>query len=149
MDQTGVVTAVRGGFCEVEFARSSACESCGGCSLGRKSVVRVTLKNTVGASAGDCVSVDLHGSKVLKASALVYLFPLAALFVGLFAAQAVYREGYYLPQDIFTALCGMGLCALAFLAIRLGEKRRLAKGGYAPQIIAVTGKAADKDFDNV
>ena len=143
MLQRGVVTATNDELAQVSFERSEACAKCRACSMGKKEQVTITVVNNCGAKIGDMVDVELHGEKVAKASALVYIFPLGALLLGLLGAPKIYSPQIPLPQDIFACLVALILTAMTFLAIRLTEKKRAASGEFAPVMDSLAVKVAD------
>lgn len=94
MRQIGRVEQLKGDCAVVVVMRQSMCgENCasckGGCTPTRQ---RVSAKNCAGAKPGDMVALDLSDSRVLAGAALVYLTPLAALFLGYFVADGIWHS---------------------------------------------------------
>ena len=138
MTQSGVVTALEGENARVAFVRSEACAQCRMCDFGAQQQVESLMPNRCGAQVGDTVLVELHGDKVLRASAVAYLIPLAGLLFGLALGQRIAPAlGFAQKSELCACLFGLLLMALAFLGIRLTEKRRSAKALYAPQMLRV------------
>ncbi len=155
MIQSGVVISVseNGAMAQVSIERSSACEKCGACAMGRKTQHVISIPNTAGADVGDVVDIQMHGEKVVKASALVYLFPLMAFLLGLWGAGEIYSEALTVaPKEIFSFIIALALMALAFLIIGLTEKRRRAGGEFSPKmqgIVTVGERAARGARDEI
>ena len=138
MTQNGIVIAVEGQNAQVEFERSEACAQCRLCQLGTSKQVSVTLPNRLGAKVGDTVCVDLQASRLLQTSAVAYLIPLLALLAGLWAGQALApRLGFSQNAELFACAAGLVFVAITYLGIRLTEKRRSAKGQYAPKMLRI------------
>ena len=147
MIQNGIVVSVKEGMAEVGIERSEACAKCRACSVGRKEQVIIVIPNRADAKPGDVVGVELHGEKVVKASALAYIFPLIAFLLGIWVAPEIYPEGAALPKDIFSCLIALGLMAVAFTIIRLTEKKRATSGEFAPRMSGVISSAKDAHYN--
>ncbi len=95
MTQTVIVTKILAhGIVEVSIERPSACghdcKSCMGCGAPAE-VIRVEVKNTVGAKLGDQVVIESSSQQVLGIASFTYLVPIALLFVG-FVVTPVYKD---------------------------------------------------------
>ncbi|MGI5900348.1 MAG: SoxR reducing system RseC family protein [Christensenellales bacterium] len=157
MIQSGVVISLseNGSMAQVSIERSSACEKCGACAMGRKTQHVISIPNAAGADVGDIVDIQMHSEKVVKASALMYLFPLVAFLLGLWGAGKVYSESLTaVPKDVFSFIIALAVMTLAFLIIRMTEKKRLRSGEFSPRMqgIAATenplAKASDEKNGN-
>jgi len=126
MERTGEVIAIEKGRLLVEFCRPTACEKCGGCEGGQKA--RMLVKGD--AKVGDWVVVSLPTAQVMKASALAYLWPLAALMTGLIAGNALGGN----PGAMIGGAAGL---ALAMAAIRLWDKKRKKASRWEAEVIEV------------
>lgn len=111
----GTVVAADDKTVTVSFARSDMCAHCGACRPGDAGSMLLTLENTVSAEVGDRVTLATATGKIAKASMLAYLFPLLMLLLGIFVGSRI--------SDICAILFGIGLCLLAYLVLRLLEKR--------------------------
>ena len=141
MTQNGIVVAVGGENATVEFLRSEACAKCGACRLGTETRVRVQMPNRAGASVGDEVVVELHSGRLLRASAVTYLVPLAGLLIGLLLGQLAARRVFPAFNADLAAAAGALLgTALGVLSIYLTENKRAAGGQYAPTMLKIAPK---------
>lgn len=87
---TGTVVGGTGHVARVSID-SNACGDCHACSLGSASkdnVIEVNALNNVGADSGDPVFLEVSGSKVMKASAVMFLIPFSGFIIG-------FLTGYY------------------------------------------------------
>lgn len=143
MKQTGVVIGLDGNKAMIKMQRHTACGDCGACQVS-KNQLNVTLEaeNAVGAKTGDFVEIDMETMDFLSAVILVYLFPLIALIVGIFA-------GYYgvrflgfadLTAQGIGAVIGIIAAALTYLVIRLNEEKLKGKKKYKPIISNIVEK---------
>lgn len=145
MTQNGIVTQIQGGNAHVSFTRSEACAQCRLCDFGQKQEVQSVLPNRCNARVGDTVCVELHANKLLRASAVAYLIPLAALLLGLVLGQkAAPALGLAEKAELFACLTALVFVAVSFLGIRLTEKRRGDKALYAPQMLYVVDPADEE-----
>jgi positive regulator of sigma E activity len=90
MEERGVVIEKSPGKAQVRIERSESCEGCHGClysDTGKYMVAEVI--DRIGVSIGDVVKIATEGASPLKASVMLFLFPLAMLFAGYAAGAAL------------------------------------------------------------
>ena len=136
MRQQGKAREVKGDTAIVGFTRSEACEGCNACRLSGKDDMLVSIKNTLGAQKGDIIEVELEAKRLLSAGAWAYLFPLLMIFAGLaighFTAAAL-----GLDKDMFAAICSLLMLGVAFIALRLMNRRFASQAGYSPVMCGI------------
>lgn len=84
MEKTGIVTKTEGSVAIVNVVRTSSCgENCvmckGSCA---KTSQMVKADNSIGAKAGDVVTIEMSDKKVLMAAFAFYILPLVLALVG-------------------------------------------------------------------
>lgn len=129
MRRTGTVMQTQGDSLKVCFSRLEACDSCNMCGSGRDDTM-VTIKGT--AQVGDIVEVDMPDAQVLKVSLLTYLVPLLGLLLGLWLGTLVFAG-----REIFVLLSGLGMLALALVALKMMDNKLGLKTHWQPRLIAV------------
>jgi len=129
----------------VLFERPEACQKCGACGGGRHGH-RIALADPTGEAAdGDRVTVELPESRVVSASALAYLIPLAGLLAGLIlGAQQTERVASGMSSDLFTALCALAGLVLSFPFLVIADRAIRGKARWTPQIVAVLPAVRDE-----
>lgn len=133
MDRAGIIVSQMGEYSKVKLVRHTACGSCGACQLGdEQKDILLVAKNTVNAKNGDLVEVSMATNSVLSAAFIMYVIPLVGLFVGLLTGQVLFAG-----NDLLTALMGLAVMALAFLIIKLNDKRFLKNEKYTAQVLKV------------
>jgi len=133
MDRAGIIVSQMGEYSKVKLVRHTACGSCGACQLGdEQKDILLVAKNTVNAKNGDLVEVSMATNSVLSAAFIMYVIPLVGLFVGLLTGQV-----FFAGNDVLTALMGLAVMALAFLIIKLNDKRFLKNEKYTAQVLKV------------
>ncbi len=111
----------------VEVSRSSACGDCGESCMTcpqKGKVLRVEVKNTVGAQRGDAVELISSSGRILGLAFLVYILP---LIVGV--AAYLLAAAWGLPEKPAVLAALLGFVAAFVPAILLN--RRAAKNGAA------------------
>lgn len=133
MDRAGIVVSQMGDYSKVKLVRHTACGNCGACQLGdEQKDIMLIAKNVAKAKAGDLVEVTMATNSVLSAAFIMYIIPLAGLFVGLLLGNALFPG-----KDVYTALLGVIFMAMMFVIIKLNDKRFLKNEKYTAQILRV------------
>ena len=134
--QCGVVIQTQNGMAKVRFARSEMCGECHACFQDGEDEAEIMLENTVGATTGDKVLIELHESAVFKASLIMYGVPLLGLLLGVLCFSPL--------GDIYAAVGGVLLSAASFFLLRAFEPRFAKMKQFKPRI---TGIAEDSDAE--
>ena len=111
----------------VRFKRTDACGKCHACFTFSSDEADIELENTVGASVGDEVTIQLHSNSVLKASLIMYGIPLIALIIGTLLGS--------LKSDMFAFLGGVLFAGGSFFIIRAFEPKFSRMNSFKPRII--------------
>ena len=126
----------------VETVASSACESCSSresCHAGPgKSTRKVEAINEVGAKIGDHIQLSMDSASLLKASFLLYLFPILCMLAGGLTAQAIFSRFFQDPSYIAAGTAFLFL-GVALLVVRIKGNRLGAQAAYQPKIIRILG----------
>lgn len=141
MNQIGRIISIEGSVATVELERSSACEKCGICHLGETQKLHIEVENSINAQEGQRVLIAVQPGSVLKASSILYLFPLLALVGGISLAYLLnWLVG--LPGNVewWGIGSGMVLFFLVFVVIRLREPALRKNPAYTPRVIRVAGE---------
>ena len=141
--EQGVVVRIDAAGAWVKTIRSEACDSCsskGAChTMGGGKEMEVAVLNPIGARVGDRVVIKLGTSPFLKATFLVYMFPVLLLVVGAAAGEWISRSAG-LGSPLPSALLGFGSLAAGLLFMRIIARRLAEKAEYRPRITRVTGR---------
>lgn len=126
----------------VRTTRSSACKACSsrqtcqGEASGKE--MEVEAINTAGAKVGDRIVLNINTSSLLKATFLLYVFPVLAMIVGALIGQSIALNKGSDPSGM-SALFAFLFFGLAFVVIRMTGKRLSKDASYKPEIIKVRG----------
>jgi len=141
MLRTGTVIACENRQITVLFERPEACQKCGACGGGRHGH-RITLADASGvAEMGDRISVDMPEARLISASALAYLIPLAGLLIGLlWGAGQAESVAPGMSPDLFAALCALAGLAASLPLLMLADRMIRGKARWMPQIVEIHGQ---------
>ena len=138
--EKGVVTKVGPATAWVKTTKTSACESCtarDSChTLGGGNEAEIEVINTAGAKEGDNVVIRFETSSLLKATFLLYVFPIILLVIGAVIGQQAAPYLNFNPSG-FSAVIGFSFFFAAVLTIKFKANRLARKNEYRPKIIKV------------
>ena len=118
------------GFATVRFDRQESCEKCRMCAPTKDGMkVEVRVENTLSATAGDVVSVQMADRAVLVSATVVYLIPLFTMAVALVLTKSL---SWWLSLIIT-----MGGVLLSFYIIAIIDRAVRKKKGYMPQMTEI------------
>jgi sigma-E factor negative regulatory protein RseC len=142
--EQGVVLRIDTAGTWVKMVRSGACDDCsskGVChTLGGGKEMEVPAVNSVAARVGDRVTIKLDTSPFLKATFLIYMFPILMLVAGAAAGEWVSRS-WALNSPLPSALLGFGSLAAGLIVMRIIARRLAKKNEYRPRIVRILGHA--------
>ncbi|MGE5554490.1 MAG: SoxR reducing system RseC family protein [Betaproteobacteria bacterium] len=122
MEQYGTILESRGGQAKVLVRRPGGCAHCGACELGSRPEQVIELPNPQGYPPGTAVRLLVAPGEVAKASAVVYLIPLAALFLGFGAGTLLGRWTGH-SSDLLVFVTGLLFLVAAYGLIFLWDRR--------------------------
>ena len=127
----------------VRTTRSSACASCSSrdsCHLegdgGAGIEMTVEALNLANAKVGDRIVLNIKTANLLKATFLLYVFPILAMIAGALLGQTMAGSRGGDPSS-WAALTGFLFFGLAFIIIRLADRRLSSNANYKPVIVKV------------
>ena len=144
--EQGVVTRLNAGVdpptAWVRIVRTGACESCSSrhsCNVGKGgSTDEVEAVNLVKARIGDRIQVTMETGSLMKATFLLYLFPVLCMIAG-----GVFGHGISLSLDIqgsvLSVLLSLVFLAAAMIFVRAKGRRMGMKSVYRPRILRIIG----------
>ncbi|MGI6213161.1 MAG: SoxR reducing system RseC family protein [Christensenellales bacterium] len=136
MKELGTVTQNKKGESVVRFERKTACEKCNMCLKSKDEMfVELAVANTLDASVGDRVEVEIPDNTVLKASFIVYILPASALLIALALTQNM--------EDWASFSIAIAALAATYIGV-IGLDRYLKKKkGFIPKMTAIYKKEDD------
>ncbi|MDY6824667.1 MAG: SoxR reducing system RseC family protein [Thermodesulfobacteriota bacterium] len=132
----------------VKTVRSAACQHCQSrqsCrTLGGGNDMEVETLNPIEAKAGDLVIINFSTASLLKATFLVYMFPILCLMLG--AAAGFKLSGpLAIDESLLSGLVGFGAFVLAILYVRVRGNLMAKSATYQPKIIRVKKPATTSE----
>ncbi|HZL06756.1 MAG TPA: SoxR reducing system RseC family protein [Coriobacteriia bacterium] len=141
MIETALVVARRGELVDVVTTASEACARCGACSSGDSTDMLLRdVADSVGASVGDTVEIEMPERLRAQAALAIYVVPIVALLVGYVAGSSLGRRAGFDP-DLSGAVAAVLFISVAFFGVRRAESAvaRSSKGGPAVRAIIARG----------
>ena len=138
--EEGVVLRIDSRTAWVKTQKTNACEGCssrGACSvMGGGEDMEVQAINAAGGQVGDRVVLSFDTSSLLKASFLLYVFPIICMLLGAFAGMQV-APAVNFDTSIVSAICAFLFFGLSFLFVKSTGNRMAQKDEYRPKIIRI------------
>jgi sigma-E factor negative regulatory protein RseC len=138
--EEGVVLRTDSGAAWVKTVRSSACEGCTAresChSMGGERDREVKAINTAGARVGDRITLSFETASLLKATFLIYVFPIILLIVGAAIGQ-VLAPLIELGPSVLSVLLGFAFFFAALFIIKVRANKMAQKNDYQPRITKI------------
>ncbi len=139
MREKAIVVASKRDRAQVEIIRTSACDGCRGCSVGKEGKpIRVWAKNPISAKIGQVVEIELNASTFLSAALIVYGVPLLAFLAGIGFGYKVSESLKITSTEPFAILTGLGAMLAVFLIIHFATKREETNKKYASCIVRIS-----------
>jgi sigma-E factor negative regulatory protein RseC len=143
--EEGVVTKIESATTAwVKTKRSGACKSCSArssChSMGGGEETEVEAINRAGAQIGQKVVLSFDTSPLLKATFLLYMFPILTMIAGAFVGQQL-APNFNLDTSFLSAVFGFLFFGLTLLFVRSKGNKMAKKDEYRPKIIRVIGQS--------
>ena len=136
----GIVVKTEAGAAWVKTIKSGACEGCsarGSChSMSDRGEMEVKAINEAGARVGDRIILSFETSSLLKASFLIYVFPILLLILGAAIGQEMAPYLNFDPSG-FSAVIGFSFFIAAVLIMKFKANSLSKKNEYRPKVIKV------------
>jgi len=124
----------------VKTVKSGNCAGCsarGSChGIGGSDEMEVKVINEAGAKVGDRIVLSFKTSSLLKATFLLYVFPILLLIVGAVFGQAMASRFDFNPSGL-SAIMGFSFFFAALLIIKTTANKLAKKNEYRPKIIKI------------
>lgn len=131
MQEEGLIVEVRGELAKVEIQRSSACGHCHACQMGTNGMMIAEVQNPVNAKVGEKVKIETPSGAVLKATFMVYIFPLTGLAVGYIIGKAITHS------ELIGIGLGIGMIVFSFFLLHWYDKKIARSKKLVPKITEV------------
>ena len=138
--EQGIVVKTASGSAWVKTVKSADCKGCtarGAChSHGNNAEMEVEALNEVGAKVGDRIVLLFETSSLLKATFLLYVFPILLLLIGALCGQGIAPHIDLNPSGL-SATMGFSFFLAAVLFIKFRANKMALKKEYRPKIIKI------------
>lgn len=139
--EQGVVLRIDSEAAWVKTARSSACEGCtarGSCHSmgGDREDMEVKAINSAGARVGDRIILSFETASLLKATFLIYVFPIILLIAGAALGQFL-SDLTGLGSSALSVVLGFGFFFSGLFIIKARADKMAKKKAYQPKITKI------------
>lgn len=108
----------------ISMKRDSACGSCESCAAGCESkehIIKAKLRNDY--KVGDFVSIKVDSRQMLKGVMMVYLVPLLAFLIGIFASNYLFKKFDFKIPDFYSIIIGVILLIISLIIVKTYDKK--------------------------
>jgi len=133
--EEGIVKKAKNGIAVISIQDSDKCKECTAkiyCKPGSSEERSLTVRDPHGAHPGDKVRIVIKGSKILRASFLLYGIPLILLLAGIFLGMEVFT----INKELYSSLAGIGLVVVYSLLLSFFSRKPRTKA--YPEIIFIS-----------
>jgi sigma-E factor negative regulatory protein RseC len=126
----------------VRTVRSSTCQSCSSrdsCHTGGGTHQEVEAINDAGARIGDRIQLSISSGALLKATFLLYIFPVLCMLAGGILGNWIAPSFQTSPSGV-AAVSALFCLGISLLIVRAGGQRLGGKEAYHPRIIRIIGR---------
>ena len=138
--EQGIVLRTDSQTAWVKTVRSSACDGCsakGSChAMGGGRDMEVKAINTAGARVGDRIVLSFETPSLLKATFLIYVFPIILLIVGAGLGQML-APAIDLNSSALSVLLGFAFFFSALIIVKARANKMAKKQAYQPKVIKI------------
>jgi len=138
--EQGIVIKTDSRAAWVKTVKSGNCAGCsarGSCHApGGDDEMEVKVINEAGAKVGDRIVLSFKTSSLLKATFLLYVFPILLLIIGAAVGQEIAPKFDFNPSGL-SAIMGFAFFFAALLIIKATANKLARKNEYRPKIIKI------------
>jgi sigma-E factor negative regulatory protein RseC len=138
--EQGIVIKTDSRAAWVKTIKSGNCAGCsakGSChAMGASDEMAVKVINEAGAKVGDRIVLSFKTSSLLKATFLLYVFPILLLIIGAVVGQEMAPK-FDLNPSGFSAIMGFSFFFASLLIIKTTANKLARKNEYRPKIIKI------------
>lgn len=136
--ETGMVIRLEGDRAQIVLQVSESCKGCGAAKLGlckpSGNMSTLAVKNTIGASVGDIVKIELDSGIQTRGYFLAFIIPLFSLLIGTLAGHFM---GEYLSVPALEAVIGLiALFLTSFYSFRRLKKLNASSTMVIKEIVS-------------
>ena len=139
--EQGVVIRTGTGTAWIKTVQSTSCKSCSerkSCNSTGGAEVEIEAINTVKAKPGDLVIISVAPASLLKATSLLYMFPIACLVAGALGGQKL-APIFNWGESTAAAITGFSAFFLSMLFVRYKSNRMVKQDRYRAHVLRILG----------
>ena len=138
--EQGTVIKIDAGATWVKTVRSSACKGCtarGSCqTVDGSSDMEVEVLNAAGAKVGDRIVLTFETASLMKATFLLYVFPILVLILGAGIGHW-FALNLSLEPSVVSVVSGLSFFVISFMIVKTKANRMAKQDRYKPNITKI------------
>jgi sigma-E factor negative regulatory protein RseC len=142
--EKGIVIKINSTTAWVKTTRTSACKTCtakSSCNVVENGQeMKVEAINEAGAQVGDRIIISIETASLLKASFLLYVFPILLMLAGAAIGQ---KAGplFDIDPSAFSAAVGFLFFFISILFVKSRGNKMARKNKYKPKIVRILNRS--------
>jgi sigma-E factor negative regulatory protein RseC len=136
--EQGMVITTHGGTAVVKTKKSEACAGCSSqnsCNS-KGNDMEVSVVNDIGAKKGDDVILRIQTAPFLKATFMLYLFPILFMMGGAFLGERLALR-FDFDESVLSAILAFSFLFISILIVKAKGKEMGENEAYHPKIIRI------------
>lgn len=117
-----IIRLLDNNLAEVEFEATSACAKCKGCKVSEVGRMVLQATNQIGAKVGDPVLVEIPEAESIRATLLVFIFPVIGLVAGYFTGIRIFPD-----SEVMGIIGSITFLSITFLLLNIYDKKLAQK----------------------
>ncbi len=143
--EEGIVIRIDNSIAWIKTKRSAACEHCSSkksCNaMGGDNDMEVQAINLTDARVGDQVILSFETGSLLKATFLLYVFPILCMFAGAYLGREIALVRQY-DESVLSAIFSFLFLIVSIVFVRVKGNKMALDNKYQPKIIRISKRAA-------
>jgi len=105
MREEGIVKSIKNGNVIVETVPPEGCKGCASCGAASPRAISLNLSEFKDIKEGDCVTIDVQETAMMKVYILLYAIPLAVFVLSILLTYVLFREPLWSFISALLATC--------------------------------------------
>ena len=137
--EQGVVIKTMDSIAVVKTKKSEACEGCSSrdSCMTKGNDMEVEAINRIGAMAGDGVMIEVQTRPFLKATFLLYVFPIVCMILGAVLGEKLAPQMGYDDASALSAILGFAFFFISVWIVKTKGKKMGEDEAYRPKIVRI------------
>lgn len=139
MREIGQVISIDNNLAKISIVRNSICGDCGACQIGQENMTMETMaRNPLFAKVGEKVEIETETTNILKASFIIYTFPMILFILGSLIGYGIGSYLFDSPINNYIAFgVGIVFTIISYAIIKVNENKFVKDKAFQPEILRI------------